>query len=194
MAKYRVKLTKKKLVLIALLVVAFILIALFLSESTGLYWFRNLFTGGQTVYVYKYKGELLYFRANLTEALKVPVYPNERAIFDAVMNESVKRINVTFVNSTDNSLVAVDGYEVSSKLSAIFYLNGISKKIKGMEVANYSLKGTEDTLVIALIPPALANKTEVRLEDRVIFIYGKTEKEFDLATIKFLLSVMEVVV
>ena len=183
MAKYRVKLTKKKLAFVALFVAVVVL----------LYWF-NSSNQAQTVYVYKYKGELLYFRANLTEALKVPVYPNERAIFDAVMNESVKRINITFVNSTDNSLVAVNGFEVSSKLSAIFYLNGISKKIKGVEVENYSLKGTEDTLIIALIPPALANKTEVRLEDHVIFISGKTAKEFDLATIKFLLSVMEVVV
>ncbi len=183
MAKYKVKLTKKKLAFVSL----FALVAILL------YWF-NSSSQAQNVYIYKYKGELLYFRANLTEALKVPVYPNEKAIFDAVMNESVKRINITFVNSTDNSLVAVNGFEVSSKLSTIFYLNGIYKKIKGSEVENYTLKGTEDTLIIALVPPALANKTEVRLQDHVIFISGKTEKEFDLATIKFLLSVMEVVV
>jgi hypothetical protein len=185
MAEHKTKLKKKKLALILLLA----LVPIF-----SYYYYFSLSNKPQTAYVYKYKGEIFFFRANLTEALKIPVYPDEKAIFDAVMNESVKRINIVFVNSTDNGLVAVNGFEVSSKLSAIFYLNGMAKKIKGLEVSNYSLKGTEDTLIIALIPPVLANKTEVRLEDHVIFISGKTEKEFDLATIKFLLSVMEVVV
>jgi len=183
MAKYRVRLTNKKLALIAIVV---------LSALVLIYWFRSSPTS-HIVYVYNYKGQLIYFRANLTEAFNVPVYPSEKALFDAVMNERVKRINIVFVNSSDNSLVAVNGFEVSSKLSLVFYLNNMTKKIKGLEVASYNVTGTEDTLVVALIPPALANKTEVWLEDHAIFISGKTSKEFDLATVRFLLSVMEVV-
>ena len=197
----KIRLTRKKFIVFIIVLVG---LAVFLYEY-GIT-FNNFFyvlwtefrafstSKNPTVYVYNYHGYDIFFRANLTEALSVPVYPDDKGLFNAVTNQSVKRIHVVFVNSTDNSLVAVNGFEVSNKLSIIFYINGISKKIKGIPVDDYNLTGTEDTLVIALIPPALANTTEVRLEDNVIFISGKSSKEFDLATVRFLMSIMEVVV
>jgi hypothetical protein len=145
-----------------------------------------------SAYVYRYNGYDLEFRANIIEALKIPVQPSEDAIKDVVLNPNVTKIFIVFADSPDNNLVAANGFEVSSKLSLIFYVKGIKKTIKGQVVDSYNVTPPKDSLYIALIPPALANYTGVVLNDSVVYIAGRSSKEFDLATIKFLLSVMEV--
>jgi hypothetical protein len=184
MPTYKVKLTEKRVLLLAFAVLCLVAAIALIQRMQPTV----------TAYTYNYKGVEVVFRANPVEALNVSVYPSDKALLEAVMNASVKKIYVAFVDSKDNNLVAVNGFEVSNKLAIVFRLSGVQKTIKGLPVSSYNLTGTSSTLFIALIPPALANTTGVWLEDNAIFISGKTNKDFDLATVRFLMSIMEVVV
>jgi hypothetical protein len=46
--------------------------------------------------------------------------------------------------------------------------------------------------VIALIPPSMTNSTSVVATNNIIYIQGNTTEGFDLATIKFLMSALDI--
>ena len=142
--------------------------------------------------LYNYHGQILTFRADLREAKNVQVYPDDTTIFEMVMNPNLKNVTIVFVPSKDNGIVGVDGFEVSRKLAIAYNYSGYRIPIKGEPVDSYELSGTNDSLIIALIPPVFSNDTSVRAKNNVILISGKTYKGFDLSTIRFLMIILEI--
>lgn len=142
---------------------------------------------------YNFYGTEFHFRADLRDANKILVEPNNQAIHEIVWSHNITNISIAYVDSEDNEYVAVQAFEVTYKLMRAYGKFNIRKNISAIEVNSYdNLKGTEETLIIALVPPVFSNETIVRVEDNVVYIKAKSYKEFDLATIKFLMSALNI--
>ncbi len=151
------------------------------------------FSGPKPVTSYNYYGIPMNFRADLRQADNVSVYPDDLTIYNTIWNEKNENLTIVFVNSSDNSLVIIEAFEITFKLKLAFGLFNFPVNITGMEIGSYSNISTDENHpIIALIPPSLANDTVVGLKDNVVFIEGKTKQEFDLATVKFLMSALDI--
>jgi len=147
---------------------------------------------------YNFYGSGLQFRDDLKVANNIPVYPDENSVLNAVWNPEIQNISIAFINSSaeDNAIIAVNAFEVTYKLSVgyskfnWFGINFVPEMVESFE----NLTGNNETLTIALVPPSVANGTSVEIKDGVIYISGETQKEFDLATIKFLMAALNITV
>ena len=176
----QLKFLKNKFVLLIFLIIAIFLTFLFIYNS----FFKP-------IYITEIDGIKIRFRANLREANKI--FSEKEKIENLIWNEKLKNITIVFVNSTQNGLVQVQAFEIAFKLALAYQLKNKNVEIKGKEVFSYSkLKGSEENILIALIPPIFANQTKVWVKDYVIFVEAKNPKEFDLATIKFLIDALKI--
>lgn len=138
-----------------------------------------------------YHGHLLLFRSDLKKAKKIPVYPSSEAVKEVMMQPTIKKITIFFQDTEDNSLTAVESYEITYILKTVYLVNGFSVDFSGELVDDFqNIKSSEENPGIVLIPPSLANETFVRIEGYKVIISGKDAKEFDLATDKFLMDVI----
>lgn len=191
---YRIKITRKMLLIIFLLVLG----AIF----------------GWLIYQYfqplkrvEYGGVIWEFSQDLKKAKKIEVLPNEERVHELFFNPNVQNIFIFFVDSPDNSLVGASAAEIAFKLSVAYIRLGYKVKTTrnvtelivprvGKEIFIYTtnvssytnLFAEERSPAIALVPPTLTNKTIVRVENNIAFIEGKNKEEFELATIKFIIS------
>ncbi|MBI2547645.1 MAG: hypothetical protein HYW23_04370 [Candidatus Aenigmarchaeota archaeon] len=144
---------------------------------------------------YNFYGTQIAFRDDLRNAKNISVYPDDKAIQAAVWNPDLKNITIAFVNSSDNNLMAVDSFEITYKMSIAYNKFDWFINFNGKEVGSFgNLTGTKDNLVIALVPPSIANETKVEMKDNVIYIKGKTPVDFDRATIRFIMSALNITV
>lgn len=147
---------------------------------------------------YNFYGSELQFRDDLKAANNISVYPDENSVLNAVWNPEIQNISIAFINSSaeDNALVAVNAFEVTYKLSVGYNeFNWLGIKFVPNIVESFeNLTGSNEALVIALVPPSIANSTSVEMKDGVVYISGETQKEFDLATIKFLMAALNITV
>jgi len=132
------------------------------------------------------------FREDLRLAKNIQVYPNESYLKQVFWRRDIERISLAILNSTNQTnLIGVEAYEITFKLTAFYSLNKVPIEIKGKEVSNiYELKGNSTNPVIIIIPPSLANETLVRAENYTVYISGKSLKDLDLATVKFLMVIL----
>ena len=151
----------------------------------------------------EFAGVKLNFRANLDEAKKVPVYPNETSLRDIILNYDVEEIGIAYVpNETQNSFYLAASYELAYKLTIInrYYFN-MTKHIDSIPV-NSSMEAlpmaSSQKPVIMLLGPDQTNSTLVNATGYFITIEGKTFEEInrtyndlDLATDKLLLVLMK---
>ena len=138
---------------------------------------------------YNYYGTQLDFRSDLKEAQKMPVYPNEALIVDTVFNPFVQNLPVVFQDTSQNSLVYVEAYEIGYKMRTAYLT--INRQVNiNSRVVNFTEQGMLINPVIVLVPPVLANETSVRVSNFTVIISAKTLKEFDLVTDKFLMVAM----
>jgi len=186
----KIKITRRRIIFLSLLILSVLLIAII---SPHIPW---------PVYSVNYYGTTLEFRANLRDAKNVPVYPNGEMVYREIMNPLVENITIAFKPGTEqeNAHNAVETFEIVNKLAIAF-----SKKlgyIPNVNVINFTsyddLRGKIQNPVIALIHPNYSNETSVILDWHVVFIKGKNStdpneqlRNFDLATIKFLMTVLE---
>jgi hypothetical protein len=132
-----------------------------------------------------YKGLVLQFRADLREANKIEA--DEEAIRKILWDKNIKNITIVFPNSSDLELIGVESFEIAYKLRLAYLLEGYDVEIKGKDFSYpFSFESLPKPSII-LIPPSLSNETFVKVEDSLIIISGKDEKDFDLATVKFLI-------
>jgi len=178
--KIKIKLTRERIIFAAIALLVFL--AIYFAYPT-LYKLLPVTT-------VNYHGHLLQFRADLREASKVAVYPNESSIKSIFYNPAIKTVYICFRNTTQNSLVAVEAWEISYKLKTFYLLAGLPVDFKGQEVSSYSQEGNSTSPVIVLIPPVDANETAVRAGNYAVYISGKDMHGFDLATEKFLMVVL----
>jgi len=132
------------------------------------------------------------FREDLRLAKNIQVYPNESYLKQVFWRRDIERISLAILNSTNQTnLIGVEAYGITFKLTAFYSLNKLSPEVKGKEVSSiYELKGNSTNPVIIIIPPSLANETLVRAENYTVYISGKSLKELDLATVKFLMVIL----
>ena len=130
------------------------------------------------------------FRRDIREALKVEI-ENSSEIEKALWNPRLRNLTLVFVNSSDNLLVKIEFFEITYKLAQAYRLKGRSIKISGKPVESYEdLKGSEANVWIAVLPPYFTSHTKVWFKDWVVYIEGKDPKDLDLATIRFLITVL----
>ncbi len=68
-----------------------------------------------------YAGEWRNFRANLVEAEKVLVYPNDDALRQVLLKPSIEKVHIAFIpNETENAFYFVSTFEITNKLVIIY--------------------------------------------------------------------------
>jgi len=78
----------------------------------------------RTPYEKYYAGDIRHFRANLKEAEKILVYPDELTLKNIFLDPEVKKIYISFIpNETENSFYFASTFEITNKLTIIFRYN-----------------------------------------------------------------------
>jgi hypothetical protein len=153
-------------------------------------------------YQKEFGGFKINFRADLTEAEKISVYPDEDTLRNVILNDMVEGIGIAYVpNETENSFYLAASFELAYKLTIInrYYFN----KVKFID--SISLNSTSDALdmarserpVILLLGPSRTNVTAVTVRDYLITAEGgsftETDRKYtdlDLTVDKILLVLM----
>lgn len=135
-------------------------------------------------YQKEFAGLKLNFRANLDEAEKIPVYPNETTLRDVILNNNVEEIGIAFIpNESENSYYLAASFELAYKLTIInkYYFNRV-KPIDSIPV-NSSLEAlsasTNQKPMIMLIGPSKTNLTLVNVVGYFITAQGRSFEEVD---------------
>jgi len=178
----RIKLTKMKI--IAFAIIAITLTILYVS----LPYLQNWYQSKRPLTEINYFGVPMKFREDIRLARNVTVYPNETYIKSIFRNKNIERITIGILNYTnETNVIGVEAVEITFKLSTFYSLVPMKVAIKGKEIGSiYEIEGNETNPLIIIIPPSIANETSVKAEDYTVFISGKSLKELDLATIKFM--------
>jgi hypothetical protein len=150
-----------------------------------------------------YAGGERHFRANLAEANKTIVYPNENSIRDVLFNPEVYKIKIAFIpNDTENAFYLASSFEITNKLGIIFKhfsagQTGSFKEDDGSSCImfyeekqnkcfkSFPINSTDELVptsiepVILLLGPSYANQTAVTVKDNMIVLEGKDFSEID---------------
>lgn len=171
--------------------ISFLVWMILVSLLLGLLWFRY-HQKPKPLKEIVYRGEVVEFRNDLRKANEIPVYPNELAIREILFNNSPRKVTILFKPVENNSIYAVEAFEITYKLLRYAYPSyGFFPKFEGLNVTSYTgLEGSRSNPLIILVHPAYSNETSVRVEGYKIIISGTTEEEFDLATVRFLMAAM----
>jgi hypothetical protein len=141
-------------------------------------------------------GVILNFRADLREAEKIPLYPNESAVNALLMDGSVRNITIAFKPSNEeNSYFALEATEIVTKLYYAYKTLGhVMPKFMSINVSSYeNLSGTPQNPMIALVAPSVSNETDVIVSsNNVISVKAKSFNDFDLATIKMIMAALKI--
>jgi len=139
---------------------------------------------------------MIGFRADLREAEKVPVYPSETALFNEINSQLIQNMTILFkpASESENPYYSLEEFEIIQKLTFLFKRIGISPGFKANITDSYeNIFGKIQNPIIVLVHPKFANETSVTVTpNHVIYIKGKTNRDFDLATTKFLMVAMSI--
>jgi len=145
------------------------------------------------------KGAPFSFRRDVRKALNVEIFPNEEILYDLFSNYKIKNVTILFKPGTPetNALYQLQTIEIVYKLTRYDNLmrSVFRSKIhfNAEPIDTYDNITREDTILkIILVPPEFSNQTRVTGGGNRIWIYGKTDKGFDFAVMKAILSVMNV--
>jgi hypothetical protein len=147
-----------------------------------------------------YLGDMPFsFRRDIRRALELEIFPKEELLHDLFSDFQMRNITILFKAGTPetNALSQIQTFELTYKL---FRYDDITrgalrpkKTFSAKEIENYeNITREENVLKIILVPPEFSDETRVTAGGNRIWIYGKSEKEFDLATMKAILSMMNV--
>ncbi|MEM5778284.1 MAG: hypothetical protein QXD43_00395 [Candidatus Aenigmatarchaeota archaeon] len=157
-----------------------------------------------TSYQKKFAGLTLNFRANLTEAEKVLVEPDENALRNVLLNYNAEEFGIAYIpNETENAYYLAASYELAYKLTIInkYYFNRV-KFIDSIPVNNITeafLIAKEEKPIILLLGESQTNLTAVKVfpTGYVVIAYGgnfseidRKYNDLDLAVDKILLVLM----
>jgi hypothetical protein len=154
-------------------------------------------------YQREFGGVKLNFRANLDQAANVPVYPNETALRNAILNNGVQEIGVAYIPSDqENAFYLAASYELAYKLTIInrYYFN-VTKPITSIPVNSTMdalAMATSQKPIIMLVGESKTNSTLVNVVGYFVTVQGasfeevnRTYNDLDLATDKLLLVMMK---
>ncbi|MEM7821632.1 MAG: hypothetical protein QXX38_02370 [Candidatus Aenigmatarchaeota archaeon] len=175
----KIKITKNRVLFLLALILIFFILYFYLIHSRPIY----------EVY---FDGTLLVFRENLKEASKIKTHPSENLIYSTIWNSEVKNITIAFINTSDISYVGIQAFEIAFKLRIFMLKNNLSIGINSKEIEDFNIITTKENPYIILVPPSISKDTAVMAEKNLIFIKAKNYKDFDLATIKFLMIALNI--
>ncbi|MFH1473273.1 MAG: hypothetical protein ABIE55_00070 [Candidatus Aenigmatarchaeota archaeon] len=156
-----------------------------------------------TPYQKIYAGGIRNFRADLNEAAKTPVYPNENAIKNVLLNPEVHKIHIAyFSNETENSFYFATSFEIALKIGLvyknfmgvetqtiddedgstcmIFYPNRQVRCFRSIAInSTDELNPSFTDPVILMLGPSHANQTAVTVYNFMIILEGKSFEEVD---------------
>lgn len=193
----------KNLILLAIIVLT-VLGILFIEQITGMFTSLTPPVEKLSPFQKEFAGLTLNFRANLNEAEKINVYPNETVLRDVILNNNVEEIGIAFIpDEFENSYYLAASYDLAYKITVVnkYYFN-IAKPIDSIPV-NSSLEAlslaTSKKPIIMLVGPSKTDSTLVNVVGYFITAQGKSfEKEseksyndLDLAVGKILLVLMK---
>jgi len=179
----KLKLTRKKILILILIAGIF----------SGIFLYMKYFP--RPITTINYGDRVVAFRQDIREAAKVPVFPTEGYLYNELIHQQVQNITIVFkpVNFSENAYYVLEEFEIIPKLTLAYERIRTRPSFNGYAVDSYeNLPGKIQNPIIALVHPAYANETAVVVDGHVIYIKGKTHKDFDLATIKFLLVALDV--
>jgi hypothetical protein len=166
------------------------------------------------VYITDFEGEPTAFRADLREAAKVKVIPDEGALYSQIVRPSkvvtdgsvafrqpLRNVTIVFKSTiTDGKPNTMGWYtvqvsEIIKKLTTLYHLKyGVSVNFAVREVQSYDgLTGTNTAPIVALVHPDIAEGTYVSVDgdaDVITISGGDSLEDFDEATVKFLMVAM----
>ena len=151
------------------------------------------------VYTIFLEGVPFSFRSDVRKALDVEVFPREEILYDLFSNYKIRNVTILFKPGTPetNALYQLQTIEIVYKLTRYDNLMRSIFRPKmhfnAEPIDTYDNITREDTILkIILLPPEFSNQTRVTGGGNRIWVYGKTDKGFDLAVMKAMLSVMNV--
>ncbi|OGI12177.1 hypothetical protein A3K64_02480 [Candidatus Micrarchaeota archaeon RBG_16_36_9] len=176
--------------------IAFIILVAVVFASIYIYYnsSESIFKDPYSLY---YEGDVRHFRANLFEANKTPVYPNENAIKDVLLNPDIFKIYIAYIpNNSENSYYLASSFELTIKLGLVYrhYIQGNTTTFKDVDGSSclafleqgrsicfrsYPINSTSELEptsvepVILLLGPSQANQTAVTVQNNEIIIEGK---------------------
>lgn len=185
--KVHIKLTRKKLILVSLLVLFFL----------GIFLYEKFVTcyGPFAVTCVDYRGITFNFRTNLKDAQKIPIFPNESSVNSEFSNDKIKNITIAYKQSkSEIPIVTVEAVEISNKLK-LFYLSDSNKTadvlFNVLELDSFeNISGSFENPIIVIKSPSQSSKNQVSLSNHVAVIEGRSLAELDLATVKFIMAVL----
>ncbi|MEM5793164.1 MAG: hypothetical protein QXY45_02285 [Candidatus Aenigmatarchaeota archaeon] len=146
-----------------------------------------------------FRGTPYSFRKDVRKALKVEVFPKEEFLHNLFHDYKIKNVTILFKPGSPktNSLYQLETFEIVYKLTKYdMATRGFFKPKKTFNaeaIDSYENITREDgVLKIILVAPEFSNQTRVVGGGNRIWIYGKTDEEFDLATIRAILSIMNI--
>ena len=144
----------------------------------------------------QYKGFPFNFRDDVKAAEKITVYPNEKVLGSMFWDYKIQNISLLF--KTDRNymgLYQANFFELTYKLTIIYRMHYpliFEKNINATEIYDFeNITREEGILKIVYIPPTYANETIIKVSGNRIYVYAKTDRDMDLATIKLILSAMK---
>lgn len=148
----------------------------------------------------EFGGKTLTFRANLTAAAEVPIFPSEALLLQTLYDPRVSWVNIAYIpNDTENGFYAVTGYELAFKLAGAYKAMFSSQPtIRPLELNATPTQPPRDEVTIWMRGPAAgANQTAVTVDNGIIIVEGidlseinRTYTDLDLAADRLLLSFM----
>jgi hypothetical protein len=149
-----------------------------------------------------YAGQEFNFRADLREAEKIAVNPDEESLRKILLSPNINEIKLAYIpNDTENSFYLADIFEIAYKMSIIYrYKFG-----EQVPMNSFPINSTEDAKylsnsaspVILFLGPSHANETSVTVDGNLIIIQGRSFDEtnrkytdLDLSTDKLILVLM----
>lgn len=150
----------------------------------------------QTIFI---RGIPFSFRRDIRKALLVELTPKEELLNELFLDYKVKNITILFKpgKPETNALYQLETFEIAYKLTRYYEVSkpvfAPKKSFNAEPIDSYeNITREDEKLKIILVPPEFSNQTRVVAGGNRIWIYGKTEKNFDFAVMKAILSVMNV--
>jgi hypothetical protein len=174
-------------------IILFVIVVIFLAIIYFSYpYLQKWYQSTKPMTEINYFGVPMKFREDVRLAKNIEVYPNETYIKSIFRSREINGITIGILNFTnETNIIGVEAVEITFKLSSFYSLASLPVAIKGKEIGSlYEISGNSTNPVIIIIPPIIANETLVRAENYTVFISGKTLKDLDLATIKFMAVVL----
>lgn len=145
------------------------------------------------------KGVPFSFREDVRKALNVEIFPREEILHQLFSDYKIRNVTILFRPGTPetNALYQLETFEIVYKMSRYDDLTrGVfrpKRQFNAEPIDTYDNITREDTILkIILVPPEFSNQTRVTGGGNRIWVYGETNKEFDFAVMKAILSVMNV--